>query len=201
MARTQAQTDSVRKAAAASAKARAAKAGPTSKAKREKANAPQMCQCECGDSTKGGEFCIGHDARRKSGLIKAALLREGGYPLSVKDAEAELGRRGWTKFLEKSRNVAVRVPSEHKEKQVIEKAAQAEDKIALIKGMKDAADKVRLAGRNGTQPGNRITVTRDNYEAILAATVKELKTWPANEVVIEHVVDGKGEGQVEEMVG
>lgn len=160
-----------------------------------------MCKCECGDSTKGGEFCIGHDARRKSGLIKAALGRDGGYGITVQAAEAELEQRGWTKFLEKSRNVAVRVPSEHKERKVVEKAAQAEDKIALIRGMKDAADKVRLAGRNGRTPGNRITVTRENYAEILATTVDDLRTWEPNEVEITHVVEGKGEGQVEEMVG
>jgi hypothetical protein len=192
MARSQAQQDSVRKAAKASGQARKTSAKP--------APTPRACGCHCGEMTKGGEFSIGHDAKYKSALVKAALQRGGGAPLTVEQAEAELARRNWTRFLEKSRTVAVRVPSEHKaakHQKATENAAEATDRIL---GMKAAAAKVKEAGRNGTQPGDRITVTRENYLAILAASVKALKSWPANEAEIKHA-PGKGEGVVEEMVG
>lgn len=191
MARSQAQQDSVRKAAKASGAARSkvstAKAKPT----------PQSCGCHCGGVTAGGEFAIGHDAKYKSALIRAALQREGGAPLTVKQAEAELERRNWTRFLEKSRNVAVRVPSEHKAAKVAEAAESAAESTERITAMKAAAARVKEAGRNGTQPGTRITVTRDNYQAILDASVKALKSWPANEAVIVHE-PGKGDGEVGE---
>jgi hypothetical protein len=184
--RSQAQQESVRKAAKVSAAKRKTDAKP--------APVPRPCACECGGITKGGEFCIGHDARFKSSLVKAALGREGGAPISVKEAEAELARRNWTQFLEKSRNVAVRVPSEHKAKIAVDKAETAAVNVDRLEGMKAAAARVKEAGRNGRSSADqRITVTRDNYETINAASIEELKAWPANEVIIVHE-PGKGDG-------
>ena len=55
---------------------------------------PKYCICNCGETTKGGDFLPGHDARYKSALITAAM---GGND----EAAAILEARGWTKFLEK----------------------------------------------------------------------------------------------------
>lgn len=61
-----------------------------------------LCACGCGDSpTKAtSAFLVGHDAKHKSNLIKLVIsqLDEGGA------AYAELERRNWLQFLEKSRN-------------------------------------------------------------------------------------------------
>lgn len=69
------------------------------KGKPAKVTAPKACGCGCGETTKGGEFAMGHDARHKSNLIKEALT--GNNPAAV----IELERRGWTKFLDKKREV------------------------------------------------------------------------------------------------
>jgi len=36
---------------------------------------PRLCMCSCGDTTKGGRFLPGHDARLRSGLV--AQIRKG----------------------------------------------------------------------------------------------------------------------------
>lgn len=60
------------------------------------------CLCQCGIKTKGGQFVPGHDARYKSQLIATAL---GDDEDAAAAAERILDGRGWTKFLEKRRNV------------------------------------------------------------------------------------------------
>lgn len=55
---------------------------------------PKYCICNCGETTKGGDFLPGHDARYKSALITSAI---GGN----EEAKMILEVRGWTKFLEK----------------------------------------------------------------------------------------------------
>ena len=53
-----------------------------------KANQPKVCACGCGDPTRGGEFAMGHDARHKGNLLKAA--RNGDA-----EARAALVGQGW----------------------------------------------------------------------------------------------------------
>lgn len=60
------------------------------------------CLCQCGIKTKGGQFVPGHDARYKSQLIATAL---GDDADAAAEAERILEGRGWTKFLEKRRNI------------------------------------------------------------------------------------------------
>lgn len=102
-------------------------------AKIDRPTTPRPCRCGCGEMTKGGEFRIGHDARHKSNLINEAL--SGTNP----DAVEELEQRGWTKFLEKRKEVVAR-PSRPKrevkaeqELDDVEKARKAWDGIALMK--------------------------------------------------------------------
>lgn len=59
---------------------------------------PRACVCGCNEMTKGGEFLPGHDARHKAALIRE--VKAGGND----EAYAELERRGWLHFLDKSRN-------------------------------------------------------------------------------------------------
>lgn len=58
---------------------------------------PKPCLCGCDETTGGGDFRPGHDARYKSKLVTAAL--EGDQA-----AIDKLEQRNWTKFLDKARN-------------------------------------------------------------------------------------------------
>jgi len=49
---------------------------------------PKECGCGCGAMTKGGEWAIGHDMRKKSSLLKA-------FDAGDVSAGAELVERGW----------------------------------------------------------------------------------------------------------
>jgi hypothetical protein len=60
------------------------------------------CLCQCGIRTKGGQFVPGHDARYKSQLIATAL---GDDEEAAAHAERIIEGRGWTKFLDKRREV------------------------------------------------------------------------------------------------
>lgn len=63
------------------------------------------CLCECGVKTKGGTFVPGHDARYKSQLIAIAM---GDDEEAAAAAQATLEQRGWTKFLDKKREVVAK---------------------------------------------------------------------------------------------
>jgi len=52
-----------------------------------------LCQCGCEETTKGGRYLPGHDAKHKSALVAAAL---GGS----KRATTKLEQLGWKKFLD-----------------------------------------------------------------------------------------------------
>lgn len=130
------------------------------------------CACGCGETTKGGEFCMGHDARHKSALIREAKADN-------MDAVRELERRGWTKFLEKSVNndertaarvAGIRIARPRSE----EDAVQAH--LAMLAGMKRAHAILREIGRAPRAvAGDRfIMTTHDNYEAILTADLQDL---------------------------
>src|ERR1700742_5217582 len=84
----------------------------STKTKSEK-ETPQ-CECGCGETTNGGRFRPGHDAKLKSQLIKEAL---GGS----KRAATKLEALGWTKFLDAKRSLLAQKEA---------KAAQREAKAA-----------------------------------------------------------------------
>jgi hypothetical protein len=52
-----------------------------------------LCQCGCEESTKGGRYLPGHDAKHKSALVAAALA-------GSKRATTKLEQLGWKKFLD-----------------------------------------------------------------------------------------------------
>ena len=54
------------------------------------------CECGCGETTKGGRFVPGHDAKLKSALVAAALA-------GSKRATTRLQKLGWEKFLDAKR--------------------------------------------------------------------------------------------------
>ena len=61
------------------------------------------CECGCAGTTGGGRYLPGHDAKHKANLIEAAL----------KDDQAAidlLESKGWTKFLDKRREIKARPP-------------------------------------------------------------------------------------------
>lgn len=63
------------------------------------------CLCGCGIKTKGGQFVPGHDARYKSQLIATAM---GNDLEAAAEAATILEARGWTKFLDKKREVVAK---------------------------------------------------------------------------------------------
>jgi hypothetical protein len=99
-----------------------------------------ICLCGCTETTKGGQFLPGHDARYKSHLIREALADN-------PDALAELERRGWLRFLEKTRTtreLATASPSErkaHRSQIARPERFRDVDSIRLLNLMK-AADRV-----------------------------------------------------------
>lgn len=126
------------------------------------------CVCKCGGETKGGSFLPGHDAKHKSNLIKEALA--GGNP----EAEQELHDRGWYRFLEKSREVAARPPSEPRRKTKTEESAEGGGAIARLLVLKAAAKVLKATGQYARSSGNRIELAAENLEGILTLTLPDL---------------------------
>ena len=110
------------------------------------------CVCGCGEQTKGGQFIPGHDARHKSNLINEVLA--GGND----EAEAELERRGWTKFLNKRRDVIAKqgAPRERKDPDAM---PATESHLYLIKA---AAKILRWTGQYRKRHPGHIELTRVN---------------------------------------
>jgi len=122
------------------------------------ADQPQ-CICGCGETTKGGEFRPGHDAKYKSHLVKEALA--GGNP----EAEAILEERGWTKFLDKAREIAARPPKQpSKPKEPEIKAGE------LLQLMKAAAKVLKWTNQYRRGTVWAIAITPEN--ALEIATLK-----------------------------
>jgi hypothetical protein len=88
----------------AQVEAAAAQSGLLPKAKVAKVEKAvgQKCMCGCNGVTKGGRFLMGHDAKLKSRLINAVLDPKT-HVETKRDAQAQLGKLGWTEFLDKSR--------------------------------------------------------------------------------------------------
>ncbi len=57
------------------------------------------CHCGCGDTTRGGRYLPGHDAKHKKTLVDAAFA-------GSKRAASKLQTLGWSKFLEAKRAAA-----------------------------------------------------------------------------------------------
>lgn len=106
------------------------------------------CECGCGQSPKGetARFVVGHDARHKSALIRAVIDHQD------QDAEAELERRGWTKFLEKARSARVRTTEKSK------RAASVDGLPINALRIEPDADEDTIAG---LIEGRHIVVRRD----------------------------------------
>ena len=124
------------------------------------AQAP-YCLCDCGTKTKGGSFAPGHDARYKSQLI--ARVIEG------KDEDGEALRiiesRGWTKFLDKKREVLARPQAAKRPRKVIEDETAAAGMIYLLKA---AAKILKWTGQYHKRSRNHMPLLRSN--AFLIAT-------------------------------
>lgn len=132
----------------------------TKKAKkvRTKATGSNPCQCGCG-ALVAKRFKAGHDAKLKSALIRSAML--GDDP----DAEKELARLGWTKFLDKARASSARrsAPKNVQRQQTAaDRQERASQRIELLEQMKAARDALREHGRSP-----EIQVSRKNWQAIL----------------------------------
>jgi hypothetical protein len=52
-----------------------------------------LCHCGCEETTKGGRYLPGHDAKHKTALVAAALA-------GSKRATTKLEQLGWKKFLD-----------------------------------------------------------------------------------------------------
>jgi hypothetical protein len=128
---------------------------------------PRKCICGCGGLTKGGSFLPGHDARYKSHLVKEALA--GGNP----EAEEILRQRGWTKFLDKAREVAERPKAEPRRTKTEESEGQGSIKRLLV--LKAAAKVLRATDQYARSSGaRRIELVASNLEGILTLTLPDL---------------------------
>lgn len=134
---------------------------------------PRRCVCSCGEMTKGGEFLPGHDARYKSALIRE--VKAGGND----EARAELERRGWTKFLDKSLNND-RVQAERRSgirpAKVRESVSSDEEGTARYyryRKAQKATAVLKAVGRYGKAAGERrieIVLDDDYLESIIAGS-------------------------------
>lgn len=128
------------------------------------------CICGCGEQTKGGKFRPGHDAKYKSTLINEALA--GNNP----EAEAILEERGWTKFLDKRREVLARPPREHNRKPKEPNLRAGE----ILQIMKAAAKVLKWTGQYRRGTVYHIPILGENALAI--ATLKHPSLRPVTGV-------------------
>lgn len=137
---------------------------------------PKPCACKCGEITKGGEFAMGHDARHKSALIREAKAGN-------QDAVAELERRGWTKFLEKSIGNDQRKKDQASGRRVVRVYSdgdtdedRANRRLQKLERLKRAHWLLLQIGRAPRRlAGDRyIQTTWENYEAVLTGDLPEL---------------------------
>jgi hypothetical protein len=121
------------------------------------------CQCECGGKTGGGRYLPGHDAKHKSALVKLAL---GGD----QEAVELLGNKGWTRFLDKAREVAARPKADPRVKRAEREQSdqeRAQENLARLARLKAAGEVLKGLGRYGKSSGDRrVPVTRENAQAI-----------------------------------
>lgn len=149
-------------------------------AKRSRANAKpkaplpgKVCLCGCLGMTKGGDFMMGHDARHKSNLIREVLA--GGNA----DAEAELDRRGWTKFLDKKRELTQKAREPRTWTPPDPESEQVAQRLKLTADLKRAhwllCEIQRAPKAAAAKAGKEWIETRyDNYEAILTGDLVQL---------------------------
>lgn len=158
---TEAQREAARKGAAVTNQRRREKAAAEGRKPREKGE-PKLCLCGCQETTKGGTFVMGHDARYKSKLIKTVLSDPD--DAEGQEALAVLQARGWIKFLDKAREVASRskAPRERKVKTVEDVEQTAAERTQVYADMKAA--KAKLAEHGITRANS---ITRFNYQVIL----------------------------------
>lgn len=127
------------------------------------------CICGCNEPTKGGSFRPGHDAKYKTRLINEAI--DGRNP----EAERILEERGWTKFLDKRREVVAR-PA----RKPAEPATQTNGNGDLLSCMKAAAKVLRWTGQYSRSSTGYVEITADNVVAIARLEHPDL-TLPAGD--------------------
>ena len=116
------------------------------------------CECGCGAEVRS-RFRPGHDAKLKSALIRSAI--QGDDP----DAERELERLGWTKFLDKarkSRSRQVQPRNTQRQQRQADNQEKAGARLQILNDMKAARDALRELDRSP-----EVQVTRYNYRHIL----------------------------------
>ena len=141
--------------------AKARKAQEKREAKRANGNS---CECGCGGKTGGGRYLPGHDAKHKSALVKAALAGD-------QEATNLLEAKGWTRFLDKAREVAARPKADPRvlraERQQSDEE-RAKENIARLNLLKEAGEVLKGLGRYGKSSGERrVPVAREYAQAIV----------------------------------
>lgn len=123
-----------------------------------------LCLCGCEERTNGGTFRQGHDAKYKSWLINEAL--DGNNP----EAIAILEQRGWTKFLDKRKEVLARPPKEARPKKELNMRA-----AEVLQLMKAAAKVLKWTGQYRRGTAFYISITPESALAIATRTHPELR--------------------------
>lgn len=129
---------------------------------------PRECLCGCGNTTKGGSFLQGHDAKYKSELVRRGLQEE-------PKALAELEARGWTKFLTKAQEVKARPTREPSDRQPAERTESIEATIDNYMGKRQAGGRLKEVKRYTRQAENgHLEITDRNWRRIMEMTDKQL---------------------------
>lgn len=123
----------------------------------------------CGEQTQS-TYRQGHDAKLKSVLLSCyrdgiEYGRLGGSLLSTVDPMLVARELGWEHFMTAGKPKAERKAKAPKATTEV----SADQRLAQLQGMKDAAKLVKQHGLTDTD-GKRIQVTKDNYQSIIDGT-------------------------------
>lgn len=133
-----------------------------------------FCICGCGGKTKGGSFIPGHDAKLKSILIKGVLEQtkvEALETLTPDECLVVLEERGWTKFLDKARDVASRPKKERRAASKEKNTSEAWDEYTRFK---QAGERLKAIDRYYMKD-TKLTLTKKNIGAVLDLSDEALK--------------------------
>lgn len=134
------------------------------------------CECGCRSTTGGGRYLPGHDAKHKSSLIKEALA-------GSEEAIATLEKKGWTKFLDKKREILARPEPERKRIKnqgvAVRPPAVGAD---LVLVMKAAAEMLREAGQYRRTDEGHIKVTSQNALPLVVGLDERLRLRVTSEI-------------------
>lgn len=123
-----------------------------------------LCECPCRQPTAGGRFLPGHDSKLKSHLIREALA-------DSTEAERELRRRGWGKFLDRKRELVTLTPEQLKEQYEQRAKERAKAAVDLLDRFRQASKLLQEQGRYRRIDPGYVLITEDNVDLIIKGEI------------------------------